>query len=919
MSRHALSPLFDPRSLIAISDRPLPLMSALPAALRARTAEIRLDPQLRWTLPRTLVAAEDRPDLAVVAVPRAALRDTLSTLAPARPRAVALLTHEPSLEDNDFCKAWAAAHDCIVLGPHSFGLQRPHAGLNASVHPQLGRAGRVALVTQSRSIMAVVMDWADDNRTGFSTVVSLGAEAVLDVPRVLDFLVADSRTDSIALYLEDVRNAREFMSAIRAAASVKPVVVLKAGHGGRTRTSVRPLAVHDTSPGEAMASPASPPVSPDAVFDAALRRAGAVRVRYFVQLFSAVKALGFAKRPSGRRIAVLANGSGPAQLALDLLGPDRPVMRAELAEATREKLATTLSPAAWTDNPVVEFSVPDPRACAQAVEAIVADPGVDGLLAVFSPDPEADMKAVAQALAQTAPQAPKPVITCFMGDAAMRPLRRILDDAGSPAFRTPEAAVDAFGNLATYHYNQQLLLQTPPPEPPGQDPDLAGARILIDSARSSGRLTLTESESKALLAAFHIPVVQVILARTPAEAVIAAQQIGFPVAIKIDSPDVVRKSAVRGVHLDIRNSTELVTAYHRMLANARAAAPQAHIEGITVEAMAGPPGSIKVSIGVARDALFGPVIRFGPARSRGESPATRSIELPPLNGFLARRLMERSAIWRYELSPNLTPRALDALEDVLVRISEIVCALPDIESLDIDPVMIDGDRVVATDTRITLTREPAGEADPGIGGYAHMAIHPYPMRLVRHLQFRDGSPYTIRPIRPEDAVPLQDFTRGLSEHTRYMRFISFMRELSPRTLARYTQIDYHRELALVATVWEPDPEHPGELREAIIGVARYLLYADGDSAEYALVIADAWQRRGLGMQLMTSLVNAAREQGLKVIEGLVLGNNAPMLALMSKLGFRVEVDAEDPSMRRVWLRLNPDRPEPAPMDLETGS
>lgn len=912
MSRHALSPLFDPASLIAVSDRPLPLLASLPAALRARTTELRLDGRLGYALPAELVQAAGRPDLAVVSVPREALRATLDTLAPARPRAAAVLTHEPSLEDNDFCRSWAAAHDCVLLGPHSFGLQRPHAGLNASVHPSLGRAGRVALVTQSRSIMAVVMDWADDNRTGFSTVVSLGAEAALDVPRVLDFLVADPRTDSIALYLEDVRNAREFMSAVRAAASVKPVVVLKAGHGGSGRTSVRPLAAQDGGgPGTPPFPPAGPAVSPDTVFDAALRRAGAVRVRYFVQLFSAVKALGFAKLPSGRRIAVLANGSGPAQLALDQLGPGRPVMRAELGEATRRQLAATLSPNAWTDNPVVEFSTPDPLACSRAVQAIVADPGVDGMLAVLSPDPEADMRAVAQALAAIAPQAAKPVITCFMGDAAMRPLRRILDDAGSPSFRTPEAAVDAFGNLATYHYNQQLLLQTPPPEPPGQEPDLAGARILLDGARRNGRLTLTEPESKALLAAFRIPAVQVLLARTPAEAVIAAQQIGFPVAIKIDSPDVVRKSAVRGVHLDIRNSTELVTAYHRMLTNAHAAAPQAHIEGITVEAMAGPPGSAKVSIGVARDALFGPVIRFGSAHSRSEGPSNRSLELPPLNGFLARRLMERSPAWR-QLAGQLAPPAADALEDILVRLSDIVCALPDIDTLDIDPVMIDGNSVVAADTRITLTHATAGDADPGLGGYAHMAIHPYPARLVRHLHFKDGAPYVIRPIRPEDAAPLQDFTRQLSEHTRYMRFISFMRELSPRTLARYTQVDYHRELALVATAGEADPGHPGELRETIIGVARYLRNADGESAEYALVIGDAWQRRGLGSQLMAALVDAARRQGLKIIEGLVLGNNRPMLTLMGRLGFRIDTDPDDFTMRRVWLRLEDGGQPPGP-------
>ena len=915
MSRHTLSPLFDPRSLLAISDRPQPLMATLPAALRATTTEIRLDADLRLVLPPVLCGNTDpavRPDLAVINVPQAALQGVLEALAPARPAAAIIITHEPSDADTAFCRQWARAHDCLLLGPHSFGMQRPHAGLNASVHPQLARAGRVALVTQSRSIMAVVMDWADDNRTGFSTVVSLGAEAMLDVPTVLDFLVADPRTDSIALYLEDVQNAREFMSAVRAASSVKPVVVLKAGRAGHVRTSVRP--------GATLESPdATPPLlanpSSDIVFDAALRRAGAVRVRFFVQLFSAVKALGFAKRPSGRRIAVFANGSGPAQLALDLIGPGASaVIPAQLAPATREALAAALSPTAWVDNPVVEFGALSGTASVEAIRSLVADPGVDGVLVVLSPDPEADMAGVAQALTQIAPKAPKPVITCFMGDATMRSLRRVLDDAGSPAFRTPESAVDAFGNLATYHYNQQLLLQTPPPEPPGQAPDLAGARIMIDTARADGRLTLSTPEAKALLAAFHIPVVSVMLARTSADAVIAAQQIGFPVAIKIDSPDIERKSAVRGVHLDIRNTTELVTAYHRMLANAHEAAPTARVAGITVEAMSSPPGAIKVAIGVARDPLFGPVIRFGAGGTRAETVSSRGVELPPLNGFLAQRLMERTPIWQHTLRSQATPQALDMLEDTLVRVSEIVCALPDIESIDINPVIVDGNRVIASDTRITLMPAPASCApDAAATGYTHMAIHPYPTRLVRHAQFANGAPYTIRPIRPEDAVPLQTFTRNLSEHTRYMRFISTMRELSPRMLARYTQVDYHRELAVVATLWEPDPERPALLREVIIGVARYLLNPDGESAEYALVIGDDWQRKGLGVQLMSTLIEAARAQGLARIEGYVLGNNGPMIKLMTRLGFRVAVDRDDPAMRRVWLDL---AAEPAPTSLQ---
>ncbi|GAA4344208.1 GNAT family N-acetyltransferase [Pigmentiphaga soli] len=885
MSRHALSPLFDPQSVLAVGPPGLPLLAALPPALRARTVELPLDAHGALALPAELAAPQRRPDLAVVAAPAGKLRQVLEALAPARPAAAVVISHEPVPGVAQFCRDWARANDCQLLGPRSFGLQRPHAGLNASLHPQLARSGRVAMVTQSRSIMAVVMDWADDNRTGFSAVVSLGDEAVLDLPTVLDFLVADPHTDSIALYLEHVRDAREFMSAMRAAASVKPVAVLKADRGGGPRR------------GDAAG------IAPDTVFDAALRRAGAVRVAHFVQLFSAVKALGFRRRPTGRRIAVLANGRGPARLALDrIAASDGTVARAELAPATREALLRALGPSAQADNPVVALAPLAPGGCAEAVAALAADPGVDGLLVVLAPDPDADLPAVARALAEAAPRAGRPVITCFMGDAAMRPLRRVLDDVGSPSFRTPESAVEAFGNLAIDHYNRQLLLQMPPPQPPGRAPDTEGARVVIGQARADARSTLTEPEAKALLAAFHIPVVPVLAARHAAEAVIAAQQIGFPVAIKIDSPDVARKSAVRGVHLDIRSSAELVTAYQRMMANVREAEPGARIAGITVEAMASPPGAPKVAIGVARDALFGPVIRFGSAAgARAEPAGSLGVELPPLNGFLARRLIERTRIWRHVLSEQVSARAHELLEDILVRISDLVCGLPEIESIEINPVIIDGDRVLAADTRITLLPGTEGAADdPGVGGYAHMAIHPYPVQLVRHCQFADGTPYTIRPIRPEDAAPLQAFTRGLSEHSRYMRFISAMRELSPNMLARYTQVDYHRELALVATVLDADAPDTGE---TLIGVARYLLNPDGDSAEYALVVADAWQRRGLGRELMTALVDAARRQGLRRIEGFVLGANGPMLKLMGSLGFHIQPDPDDPSMRQAWLDL----------------
>src|SRR5690606_33725946 len=462
MLRHALAPLFEPGSLLIVADRGLPAAATLPAGLRARTAVVDAAPGLAPELPASgaELACGQRPDLALVCVSPAVLPETLRRLTPLQPRALIVLPHE--LPDPypggtlALCRTWAQETGCALLGPRACGAQRPQAGLNLSQHPTLARAGRVALVAQSRSITAAVMDWAEDVHIGFSTAVSLGDEAAVGLGQVLDFLASDPRTDSIVLYLEDLGTAREFMSALRSAASVKPVIVHKAGRDG-------------------------PPGS-DAPHDAALRPAGAVRVRYFVQLFSAVKVLGYTRRPRGRRVALLSNGSGPPQLALDLIGPDAAVLKAELAPATRRALAALLEPDASIANPVITCVPLTPERIQAVLDALIDDNGVDGVLVLLAPDPLADMPAVARQLAQIAPKARKPVVTCFMGDAGMRPLRRMLDDAGTSAFRTPESAADAFGVLATHYYNQQLLLQTLPPEPPARLPDLARARAILDEA-----------------------------------------------------------------------------------------------------------------------------------------------------------------------------------------------------------------------------------------------------------------------------------------------------------------------------------------------------------------------------------------------------------------------------------------------------
>ncbi|MEO6986890.1 MAG: GNAT family N-acetyltransferase, partial [Paralcaligenes sp.] len=636
------------------------------------------------------------------------------------------------------------------------------------------------------------------------------------VPQVLDYLAMDPHTDSIALYVDDVASARAFTSALRTASTVKPVIVLKAGH-------------HPDGMG---------PLH-DAVFDALLRRAGAVRVSYFMQLFSALKVLGYTRRPRGRRIALLSNGRGAPQLALDIMGPNSAVLRAELSLASLNALKTLLEEGAEIQNPVVTHAALLPETIRKILAVLGTDASVDGVLVLLSPDPLTDMAAVARELAVLAHDASKPIITCFMGEATMRPLRHLLDDAGTPAFRTPETAVHAFSLLASHYYNQTLSQQILPPELMDQPPRLSEARAIVRAARNSRRLTLTPDECQKLFDCFNIP----IQCGTRAE----------------DDP----KGAFNG--------------------------------------------AVPMAIRVQRDPRLGPYIQFG-SGGHGAlvSNQDRGIDLPPLNRYLARQLVERSALWRRVLCREMSAQAVALLHESLEQISNLISLLNDIEALLVDPLFADTGRLAANSVCIRLTAATA-LVWPETSGYPHMAIHPYPTHLAQLKSFKNGDPWVMRPIRPEDAEPLQTFVRGLSDESRYMRFISMLRELTPSMLARYTRIDYDRELALVATVQVPNPEHRGHPRERIIGFAHYLRNADGRGAEYALVIADDSQRRGLGACLMRGLIEAAQVQGLTYIEGLVLATNHAMLSLMTHLGFRNDSEADDPTMRRVWLDLGESR------------
>jgi len=896
MDKHYLTPLFAPQSIVVFAgqvDDPASLSPRARALHQALTAQPYAG-VLRFVDTRTTGTLADLAqtgyDLAIIALPAQEISAALEIAGRMTCRAALVITSGITAEGAAELKKIARREGVFLMGPNGLGLQRPHLQLNASAAGPMARPGSLALVSQSGALTASILDWASRNGVGFSSVVSLGPNTSVDIAQVLDFLANDRHTQSIVIYLEGISSARRFMSALRSAANAKPVVVLKAGRkpAGNAAAQTHSGAI----------------VGSDDVFDAALRRAGAVRVRSFVELFSAAKCLASRYRPVGNRLAVVTNGGGPGVLAADWLNE----IHLELGRLSPES-ASTLKPqlpvlASLSD--LIDLSEEaTPAHYKTAIEAAAKDRQVDGVLAIFSPKEGIDASEVALALAEVKRGMSKPLLSCWMGDSSVVAGRGILNDAAIPTFRTPEAAVGAFGNIATFYKNQQLLQQTPPPLSAMAKPDIEGARLIIENVLSERRKVLTEMESKTLLSAFHIPVTKTILARTANEAMMIATQLGFPVALKIDSPDISHKSDVEGVALNILNATGVRDTFTDMMQTVARLKPDARISGVTVQTMARARRGREVCVGLVTDDPFGPVIAFGAGGTMIELINDRAMELPPLNQFLARHLIERSRVaetlgaWR-----GAAPADTGALEQILLRVSEMVCELPQLREMDINPVIVDEFGAVAVDARIVIDHAPqaiSGRANT----YSHLAILPYPARYEHVWPLRGGGEYTVRPIHPDDAQMLQEMMSHLSRESRYFRFISSMVELPPNMLARFTLIDYDREMALVAVFRERRYSAAGNMEETerIVGVSRYITNPDPSSCEFALVVADDFSGKGLGSRLMLSIMDVARDQGLSDMEGLVLAHNPGMLKLMKSLGFTIKPFAEDPDFKLVTHAL----------------
>ncbi|HLF98390.1 MAG TPA: GNAT family N-acetyltransferase [Methylococcaceae bacterium] len=883
MTAHYLEPLFAPRSVAVFgaSERPDSVgarvfQNLLEGGFTGSVHPINPKHEVLRGQPcyASLQAIGQRVDLAVIATPAATVPGILRECGQHDVPAAIVLSAGFG-EQGEAGKALeaellAAAREggMRLLGPNCLGLMRPQLGLNATFSHNVAQPGSLALISQSGALCTAILDWADGRGIGFSAMISVGDAADVGFGDLLDYLALDPQTQGILMYVEGVRDARRFMSGLRAAARMKPVVVLKAG---RQAEGSRAAMSHTGAL-----------VGADDVFDAALKRAGAVRADTIEQLFAAAQLLSARPRISGNRLAIVTNAGGPGVMATDC-AVERGIRLAQLEEATLVKLDGVLSSHWPRANPVDILGDATPERYADAVSACLADANVDGVLVMLTPQAMTAPTEAARRVIEASQGSDKPILACWMGETQVREGRELLNRNQIPAFDNPETSLQAFGYLNAYRENQHLLLQAPGALGDLPPPDVEGARLIVESALAERRTLLTALEVRALLSAFQLPNQPAVMARSPNEALSAAEILGFPVAMKIVSPEISHKSDAGGVRLNIRSAQAVRGAYNDLVEEVRQRRPDAKIDGVSVEKMYSGKHGRELVVGVIADPVFGPVINFGAGGIAVEILRDRAVALPPLNAQLAEAMIRRTRVAKMlDAFRNQPPIQREALVRVLLRVSEMVCELPEIQEMDLNPLVADETGAYVLDARVALNYRPPGAQRR----YDHVAVHPYPAHLIQSWQLADGTEITIRPIRPEDADLEREFVRHLSPEAKYLRFRQSLQELTDEMVVRFTQLDYHRELALLATVQQDG-------RELELGVTRYIVNPDGESAEFALVVDDAWQNKGIGSRLLSSLIEAARERGVKTLVGGILAHNSRMLDLAKSIGFVCQPTPDD--------------------------
>jgi len=805
------------------------------------------------------------PDLAVIAAPMPAVHDVIENCV-ARGVGGAIIISAGGKETGEAgqriearIRETAYAGKLRILGPNCLGFICPSRKLNASFAADMPKPGNLAFISQSGAICTAILDMALSNNIGFSHFISMGSMLDADFGDVIDFLGNDYRVKSILLYIENLTNFRKFMSAARSVSRVKPIVVLKSG---RSPAGARAAASHTG----AMAGE-------DAVYDAAFKRAGIVRVDTIEELFDCAELMAQQPRPYGSRLAIITNGGGPGVMAADALSRYG-VSPAPLDPKLLQELDEILPPCWSRNNPIDLIGDADSERYTAALDICMKGRAFDGALVIFCPQALTDPSPVARKITETFNQRRYPIFASWMGGWRVAEAVGILNAAGIPTYETPERAVRAFIYMAQYNRNMEMLMEIPARLSRDIDYDRSRAMALVEKGLNQGDGFLSEVDSKSILSAYGVPACDTVLARTHEDAVTLSRRIGYPVAMKLVSPDISHKSDAGGVRLDLRSDADVSAAYEGILSRARDYKADARITGVSVQPYIA-RSDFELLIGAKRDPNFGPIILFGMGGVYTEVFRDRAIGLPPMNRLLARRLMEETRVFTLLKGfRNQPPANMEAMEELIIRLSQLMMDFPEIVELDMNPVIVRDGKPLTLDARMML--KPADQS-----GFLHLCISPYPAEMEIHDATVEGRSILVRPIKPEDAPLFVQLFHRLSPTSIYYRFFSALKELSPQMLARFTQIDYDREIALVA-IDESDEA------EVMLGSARIIGDPDGKSAEFSVLVADAWQGKGIGALLLRRCLEIAKRRGMEIVWGTVLQENRNMLKLAKKQGFDIK-------------------------------
>ncbi len=759
-----------------------------------------------------------------------------------------------------------------IIGPNCLGVMNPVLGLNSTFANSMARPGNVAFISQSGALCTAVLDWSMRENVGFSGFVSIGSMLDVNWGDLIDYYGNDTRTSSIVIYMETIGDASAFLSAAREVSLTKPIIVIKAG---RTAAAAKAAASHTGSL-----------TGSDDVLEAAFRRVGVLRVNSIAEIFYMTEVLSKQPRPRGNRLCIVTNAGGPGVLATDALIQGG----GELAEISAEsmKAFNAILPAAWShSNPVDILGDAEPERYAKSLEIAAKDPSIDGMLVIMTPQGMTNPTKIADELKPYAKGLGKPVLASWMGGESVSEGEAILNKAGIPSFYYPDTAVRAFNYMWRYSYNLKGLYETPSLNSTNYQPDRQRANQILTSVRGSGRTILTEYESKKLLESYGIPSVPTEIAVTENEAEKAAAAIGYPVVLKLHSYTITHKTDVGGVVLNLPDAASVRKAFVQIRESVEAKAGPGHFEGVTVQPFAKQSEGYELILGASLDPQFGPVLLFGTGGQLVEVFEDRSLALPPLNTTLARRMMEQTRIYK-ALKGVRGRKSVDmaALEELMVRFSNLVIENPAIKEIDINPVLASPEKLLALDARV-LVHEASVPDDK----LPHSAIRPYPVKYVAPWKMKDGEDVLIRPIRPEDEPAMIEFHKKLSERSVYLRYFQPLK-LTQRTaherLTRICFIDYDREMALVAERKKPDGSPD------IIAVGRLSKIHGRPEAELAALVQDELQAHGVGAELYRRLIEVAREQKLHKVHSNMLGENKEMQSLCRKLGFKLSApDLED--------------------------